>query len=691
MDMAARLWHKAPFVRLLTAFAAGILLQWYLPLPALTWWVAFGSTLLLTAAFSFTGIGFRFRFGAAAGALLFLLVLATGALRVWQQDVRTAAGWIGHHYQPGDFAAITIEEPLVEKTASYKALASVTTLYRGKKSIAVSGKIILYFKKDSLAPTLGYGNQLLLSGNLQPIKNAGNPGSFDYKTYSLFKGITHQANIRAGDYVVLPGKEINWFWQAIFTTRAWVLAALRQFIPGQKEQALAEALLIGYRDDLDKNLVQAYSNTGVVHVIAISGLHLGIIYWLLLRLTWPLKRTARLRWLRVFLIIGGLWLFSLLAGAGPSVLRSALMFSLVALGEASSRKTNIFNTLSFSAFVLLLINPFLLWDVGFQLSYAAVLSIVLFFRPIHHLLHLPNKAANFVWTIAAVTVAAQLLTLPISIYHFHQMPFLFLIANVVAVPLSTVVLIGLIFLCSLAFWPAAAGAAGMALAATIRFMNGYIEGLDRLPFATWNYLSITVLQTSLLILFSAAACFWLMEKQRRFAYMAFTSLALFMALRGASFFDAQRQQKLIVYNVPRRSALDIINGRNYVFLGDSTLLQDGFERNFHLQPSRILHRIAPQNAAITRKDFRFLNKQFLLLDEALPVAASSPKQQIDVLILSKNPKIYLSKLTQCFRLKQVVIDGSVPPWKAALWKKDCDSLHIPCYDVSEKGAFVLNL
>jgi competence protein ComEC len=469
--MAARLWNKAPFIRLLTALAVGVLWQWYLPLPALAWCIAFGSSLLVVVAYSFTGVALRYRLGAPAGGALLLLILSTGALLVWKQNILNAPTWFGHHYQYGHFVEVTIDEPLVEKTASYKAVAHVTALYYNKTKQETKGKLILYFKKDSLSPTAHYGSRLLLSSRLQALKNAGNPGSFDYKTYSLFHGITHQANISANDYVILPGSAANWFGQALYNIRAWVIDALRQFISGEKEKGLAEALLIGYRDDLDKNLVQAYSNTGVVHVIAISGLHLGIIYWLLLQLTYPLKRTTKLRWLRVFLVIGGLWLFSLLAGAGPSVLRSALMFSLVAVGEVAFRKTNIFNTLSFSAFVLLLLNPFLLWDVGFQLSYAAVLSIVLFFRPIQHLLHLPNKATNFVWTIAAVTTAAQILTLPISIYHFHQMPLLFLLANVVAVPVSTIILIGLLVLCGLSFWPLAAGYIGVLLSAVIRFLN----------------------------------------------------------------------------------------------------------------------------------------------------------------------------------------------------------------------------
>jgi competence protein ComEC len=170
-----------------------------------------------------------------------------------------------------------------------------------------------------------------------------------------------------------------------------VISTLKKYIPGDKESGLAEALLIGYKDDLDKNLVQSYSNTGVVHIIAISGLHLGIIYWLLLAVTKPLKQNKKLVWLRLLLTISALWAFTLLAGAQPSVLRSAIMFTIIAIGQLAARKGSIYNTMALSAFVLLCINPFWLWDVGFQLSYTAVLSIVVFFRPVYNWFYLPIK------------------------------------------------------------------------------------------------------------------------------------------------------------------------------------------------------------------------------------------------------------------------------------------------------------
>src|SRR5262245_60738277 len=168
------------------------------------------------------------------------------------------------------------------------------------------------------------------------------------------------------------------------TSRTKVLNILRANIKGEKELGLAEALLIGYKNDLDKTLVQSYSNTGVVHVIAISGLHLGLIYWLLSWLCKPLQRGRNFKWLRLILILTGLWLFGLLAGAQPSVIRSAVMFTCIALGQSLTRKSSTYNTLALSAFILLCINPYWLWDVGFQLLYAAVLSIVIFMQPIYN-------------------------------------------------------------------------------------------------------------------------------------------------------------------------------------------------------------------------------------------------------------------------------------------------------------------
>jgi competence protein ComEC len=684
----AYLWNYAPFLRLLIPLMAGIIIQWYISLPLLLLIVICGACLSFVVFYSFLPEGRKFQFSSANGFCSHLLLAGMGACLVWVNDIRHDKDWVGYKNNSDHFV-VRLLEPLVEKQNSFKALANINYIGANGNYQDARGKIIVYFKKDISLKQLHYGSQIVFSKPLQLIKNSGNPGSFNYQQYCLFQGITHQVYLTGDEFEMLATERKETVADFLFQTREQVVSILKKYISGEKEQGLAEALLIGYKDDLDKNLVQAYSNTGVVHIIAISGLHLGLIYWLLLRLTRPFKRK---RWLllRCVVIISSLWLFSLLAGASPSVLRSAVMFSCLALGEASNRKSSIYNTLALSAFVLLAWNPFWLWDVGFQLSYSAVLSIIIFFRPIYNLVYCKNKILDWLWKLNAVTLAAQVLTLPITVYHFHQFPVLFLLANFVAVPLSSAILIGEILLVIISFFQSAAALLGWLLEKMIWLMNLYVERLDKVSFAVWNNLSISIPQAILLLGFIAATSYWLMEKEKRAVWPALMCLLGFFSLRSISFAKASHQKELIVYNVPQHTAIDIVDGRQYSFIGDDELQEDDFIRNFHLQPSRILHRIEP-GLSLPGKEYLLGNRQILLIDSSMKLQSNGIRAHADVVILSGNPKLYISNLAKAIDVKQIVVDGSVPRYKAELWKKDCDSLHLPCHDVSEKGAFVMKL
>jgi len=354
-----------------------------------------------------------------------------------------------------------------------------------------------------------------------------------------------------------------------------------------------------------------------------------------------------------------------------------------------------FTKIAFSAFVLLCIDPYWLWDVGFQLSYVAVLSIVIFMKPIYNLFYIKNKILDFIWKLNALSIAAQLLTTPFSIYHFHQFPNFFLLTNFVAVPLSSIIVLGEIFLCAVSFIPFVALLAGKIISWLIWIMNGYIGKIEALPWSLWGGMQINIAQAVLLILVVAGVGYWLLEKQKAGAVVAVTALLLFISLRSYSFYQTYRQKKLIVYNIPRHQAIDIIDGRDYFFLGDSDILSDNFTTNFHLKPSRILHRIQP---AIQLEDLRnwknliqYGSKRILLIDKNYDFDSLGIKIPVDIAVVSKNPKLYISSLARTFNIRQVVFDGSVPSWKLKYWMKDCDSLSIPYYNVATKGAFVMNL
>lgn len=613
-------------------------------------------------------------------------LLATVAMcLVQRQDVRNHTNWFGNKRDATNGLLLTLQEPLVEKPASYKAVATAEKIACNDSVFAVRGKVLLYFKKDAAAG-LQYGSQVWVFKKVQPIKNSGNPGGFDYERYSLFQGITHQSYLTAADFIVLPTRKITWYQAAVFEARARIISILRTYIQGQRETGLAEALLIGYKDDLDKTLVQAYSNTGVVHIIAISGLHVGLIYGLLLLLTKPL-RTRRLRWLRCMIVLAALWGFGFLAGAQPSVMRSVVMFTVLAAGVVLQRNTSVYNNLALSALLLLCWNPFWLWDVGFQLSYTAVLSIVVFFKPVYNGVYFQNKALDAVWKLIAVTLAAQVLTTPISLYYFHQFPVLFLFTNLVAVPLSSFILLGELLLCVLFFIPSVAQVFGWVTTGAIRLLNDYIERLEGLSFSVWQNISLSAVQTVLLLLFITGLSVWLLERKRPGFWVGLSCLLLFAILHTVSVLQASGQQKLVVYNSAKRAAIDVFAGREAWFVGDAALLQNDPALKLHLQPSRVAHRIRSVHP-LHAKAFTFCGKRILMLDTAILLPTFS-KPHIDLLVLSKNPKLYLKNLVTAFNVEQVVIDASVPRWKARLWQQDCDLLRLPCHDVTQNGAFVM--
>ena len=346
------IWKKAPFIRFLLPLIAGIVLQWHLQIQPGVLWIALCMSAIVTVSFFFIPFFERYKLSALSGLAVTVLFIALGGLLSWYKNIQHDQDWFGKNYNNESILVVTLLENPVEKTNPIKQTLQLILFYKMTPALKQMERSFFILKKTAVLSDLEYGSQLVITKPLQEIKNSGNPGGFDYKRYSLFQGITHQVYLRASvpsgkenEFEILPGTNKTFFSNSLITSRSKVLNILRTNIKGEKELGLAEALLIGYKDDLDKTLVQSYSNTGVVHVIAISGLHLGLIYWLLTWFFKPLQK-RKLKWLRPIFILTGLWLFSLLAGAQPSVLRSAFMFTCIVLGDSFARKSSIYNTLA---------------------------------------------------------------------------------------------------------------------------------------------------------------------------------------------------------------------------------------------------------------------------------------------------------------------------------------------------------
>ncbi|MEJ7588643.1 MAG: ComEC/Rec2 family competence protein [Ferruginibacter sp.] len=644
--------------------------------------------------------GTRFMLRSAQGALLQILLVCLGLVVTWQKDIRHNREWYGNFYQQGDLLMVRIDEPLIAKPKSFKANGVVEAVIHNHTILPCKGKILVYFSRnnngDSTRHSLQYGDKVLIHKNIQRINNSGNPGAFNYPRYAAFQQVFHQVFLKEKDWKKTHYSARNAFYTFLFKARDEILQVLRKSIGGKDELGIAEALLIGYTLDLDKDLVQAYSNTGVVHIIAISGMHLALIYFLLVQVFKKIPILNRSGLLQVVLILTCLWIFALLTGASASVLRAAVMFSFITIGANFKKRSSIYNSLAAAAFLMLCYNPYFLWDVGFQLSYLAVISIIVFQQPVYNWWYIKNKWAEKIWKLAAVSLSAQILTFPVCIYYFHQFPNFFLFTNIIAIPLSGIILYTEIGLIGFSWIPIAHTLGGKLVAWLISLMNQTVLWVNKLPFSVSDGIPSTVLSTCLLYGVVIGVGAWLMSKSRSMLYWALTCLLAFVLTGAYENWQIENQQRIVVYNIQQHQAIDIIYGTHFHFIGDSVLLQDAGVQNFILRPARIASQLNKHDRKL--KNFfqqslfyQFNNTRFLLIDR--PTSFEIPKQKIavDLIIISKNPAVSIAQLANVFDCRQFIFDASNSLWKIEKWQKDCEELHLRSYSVPVKGAFVWDI
>lgn len=656
--------------------AIGIYLQWHLQFALNIILISGGITVVIIAALLQAGFKLKYRLRLITGAFYLLAFLILGAGLTWLQDVRNNKNWFGKNYMD-ELLYVQLFEPMATKGKTYKATCRVFAKIdsTGKQQLA-TGKILLYIKKETIPPDLAFGTTILLKKPVDIIRNNGNPAALNYNRYCLFQGVTHQVFLSEADIIqVNTNTRIPFMRRLLFAARDSAIAVLRNNILSERELGIAEALLIGYRNDLDRDLVQSYSNTGVVHIIAISGLHLGMIYVLMLRLLFPLRKKKYYIFLKTIMVLGVLWSFTFVAGAAPSVLRAAVMFSVFQLAEWLDHKPDGIATLTASAFILLVINPFYLWDVGFQLSYAAVLSIMIFYKPIYKLFFFRNGIVKLAWQLNALTLAAQVFTIPIAALHFHQFSNLFWMANFIAVPLSGFILYTEIGLLLVSWWKPVALLLGKLITISTQWMNSYIEWIDRISFSVSDGLYINTVQALLLLVFIGCLSAWILRKRPRMLPVSLFLLLIFFGIGSKRAITNRTQQKMIIYNVPNKVAIDFVSGFDHYFLGDTTLLADDFLKNFHLKPGRIKFHTydSPENISQLNGNpvIQFGDRKIWIITDHTRFQSDTIQASVDYVLVCKNARVNWQELKQSVNASLLVFDGSNSRWKAASWQKDC--------------------
>jgi competence protein ComEC len=705
--------NETPFARMMVCFIIGIVVQLFFPVKEI------GNLFLLLVAVIFflmihthiKKFSGNWKIRWIAGLNLQSAFFLAGILLTY---LNTGLNDPNHfQYQSHQqFYCGIILKPLSEKSTSYKTIAEIFAVSSDKKWKRVSGNVLVYFKKDDRASKLKYGDRFCFSSKPVNVSEPQNPEEFNYKRFLFFHQVYQQVYLGDKSWCMLQGNDGNAVIAAAYKVREIFIGILRDHIKGQREFAVASALVVGYEDEVDQELINAYASAGALHVLSVSGMHVGLIYQGLFLMLGFMNRKKWSRHCLFAFLICFIWFYAFLTGFSASVARSAVMLTVVIIGKWHGGSTNVFNTLIVSAFALLIYNPFLITEVGFQLSFLAVWGIIYFHPKIFLLLEPSSKFLHWVWEITSISLAAQLMTFPLGLLYFHQFPNLFMLSNLIVIPLSGIIIYACIAV--LAFSPINLLCIWISkiTEALLWFLNASVLFVDKVPGAIISRIYISTVETWIIYFMLASTTAFLLY--RRPSYLQ-VSLVLLMCLVTAQLYEKYQnltQKKIIIYNIPKQHAIDFISGEKHLFLADSMLIENKQAMLFHIihnwwsigmktdeiifkeKISEIPH--AADDIFIQSQYILFENKKILIADKNFDQTTRQSdadeirKMKIDYLIISDNSVKSIKEITSYIDCKKIIIDSSNSKFKAEKLIEESRTLGIACYSVPDKGAFVEN-
>lgn len=444
-------------------------------------------------------------------------------------------------------------------------------------------RVLLYFHRDSLSEQIQYGDVIAVRTKLERVENLGNPNEFNYKRYLRFNGIELRGYVGDGKCEFLDSGNPG-FWGRLHAIRSSLIEKLKEAEVTGNQLAVASALILGYRADLDQELMSAYAGAGATHVLAVSGLHVGIVYVILNALLKFMDTQRRTKIIKTILLIILLFGYASLTGLSASVFRAATMFSFVAVGKAIKRDTNIFNTLAASAFVLIAFNPMIIMQVGFQLSYAAVIGIVLIQPRLFELVSFPqSRLVDWAWSITCVSIAAQIATAPLGLLYFHQFPNFFWVSNLIVIPAAALILYLGFGLFLFSFWKPALLFFGFVLDNLISVLNRGVIKIEEIPYSVLMGIDISTFETLMIYVMIIGSFLFLVKRQKIGLYVALAVGGIFMIAQIYEVYRQQNQQFITVYNVKGRTAIGLFNGNSVTFISDRDFYEDEKAMLFHVR------------------------------------------------------------------------------------------------------------
>lgn len=690
-------WIPFAMVRITAIFIAGVFTGIYSPdFPDSS--ATF--TLFLVSGILYIPVRFTFRsYGSLrliSGITGLTSIFFAGSLTVFLRNETCFPDHLLANKEKVQATKVMITGSVEEKEKSWKRAGRIEQILTENGWESSAGRVNLYWPKAEPVRNLDHGDRIIIRGTPQLVNGPLNPHEFDLRQFLSYRNVFHQQYIMPGQWFLMSHSIEKGFLYFAHRARVWSVNALKKYIHEPHEQGIAIALVLGVTDGVDNELQNAYAASGAMHVLAVSGLHISIIYGILVLTLGFLNRVQGGQWLIAAVSLILLWAYAFVTGLSPSVLRAVVMFSFVVVANPFGRRTNIYNTLAASAFCLLLYDPFLIMSVGFQLSYLAVLGIVCLYRPIYNVWTPDSRLVDWAWQITCVSIAAQIATLPLTLFYFHQFPVYALLSNLFVIPGSFVVLVAGLFLLLISPITSIATWVGMVYEWFVRIFNDGLFIVEKFPGSLIQSIYISAYQAFLLAACIVMIMLLLQFKRFRFLILSLLCVILFSALGWYHLWNEVNRSGWTVYAVKGHSALEWKEGSNALFAADSVLLADTEAIRYHIQPARIVNGVSETTAAgdeFSRdvhglRFYRWKGKTFIWIRSQGYQLPNTVK--VDCIVVSNNAVRSVRKLAEHVTFNQVILDGSNSNSYASRLVKEAQSLNLALSFVQRDGAFTLN-
>lgn len=683
-------WTAFPFVRIAMCLIGGVLLSDFVPEHWLhmPWQYAVAIFLLL-------GVVYLMLPRIIRGGWCLLLILALGVHLSHWSNQRLAPNHYTNQARVSAFTGVIVSD-LTERKDYYRYEVAVQFTRVDTAIQSACGKVYLYVKKKD-APKYQYGDVVMVQKGFFEVAAPKNPHEFDYQRYLSLQNIFAHAFVSQEEVRIIDHAPPNDLLAIAYSIRSTAQELLFQCVRGERERAILVALLLGVKDHLDAELKEAYSSAGAMHVLAVSGLHVGIVY-LLLSLAFKRVKATTIGAVSFTLVaLATIWMYALVTGFSPSVMRAATMFSVVIISEGVGRKSNIFNSLGIAAVILIFFDPNIIYSVGFQLSFAAVLGIVLLHGPLYRLLDLRSKAWDYIWSITCVSIAAQLATFPLTLLYFHQFPTYFLISNLVVIPAATVMMLGglVVLVSASVFLPVGAFLGGY-FEYFVWTINELVMAISYLPFPLFDWLYMEAWEVW--VVYFSMICLVIGLRKYRFKYLVLSVMALMVWSANVIVRDIARQSQaqLIFYELDEGLAIDLIHGKQATLLLDLGAYAQFSKLPPQINPNRLAlglpkiqdgYQLLTESPLLERHAYfdliEWSGKRIVIVKQNLTAFEQRKVLDADV-VYFEDPKVWVEGMQTTGK---VVLGGGYNFYRVQAVKKTQPEVHSLTYD----GSYVLKL